>query len=102
MYRCISCSADITVPPVFFAEQDYRTYLHWLHEALKEADCQLHAYVLMTNHHEPDLLITPEEAHVPARLMQPSGRHYVQYINRTYKGSGSLWERRYKLISPRS
>jgi putative transposase len=34
----------------FFAEEDYLSYLHWLGEALPEAACELHAYVLMTNH----------------------------------------------------
>ena len=36
--------------PCFFAEADYFTCLHWHGEALKETDCQLHAYVLVTNH----------------------------------------------------
>ncbi len=48
----------------------------------------------MTNH--VHLLITPEESHVSARLMQSIGRRYVQYINRHYKRSGGLWEGRYK------
>jgi hypothetical protein len=32
----------------FLAEEDYYTYLHWLKQALAEADCGLHAYALMT------------------------------------------------------
>jgi hypothetical protein len=36
--------------PCFFAKEDYFTYRHWLAEALAEAQCALHAYVLMTNH----------------------------------------------------
>ena len=35
--------------PCFFGEDDYNIYLHWLGEALGEAECKLHAYVLMTN-----------------------------------------------------
>jgi putative transposase len=31
----------------FFAEEDYSSYLHWLGEALDEAECALHAYVLI-------------------------------------------------------
>jgi putative transposase len=46
--------------PCFFAEEDYFTYLHRLAEALKQEDCVLHAYALMTNH--VHLLITPERA----------------------------------------
>jgi putative transposase len=48
----------------------------------------------MTNH--VHLLITAERPDGPARLMQSLGRRYVQYINRAYRRSGSLWEGRYK------
>ena len=43
--------------PCFFAEDDYSSYLHWLGEALAEAECELHAYVLIINRASP-LLIT--------------------------------------------
>ena len=33
--------------PCFFAEEDYSSYLHWLGKALDEAECALHAYVLI-------------------------------------------------------
>src|SRR5690606_33857147 len=36
--------------PCFFQEQDYQLYLRWLREALEKTGCELHAYVLMTNH----------------------------------------------------
>ena len=36
--------------PCFFCEADYQRYLHWLEEALAQARCELHAYVLMTLH----------------------------------------------------
>ena len=48
----------------------------------------------MTNH--VHLLVTPAEPTSPARLMQSVGRRYVQYINRFYRRTGSLWEGRYK------
>jgi len=48
----------------------------------------------MTNH--VHLLITPQTPNAPAKLMQSIGRRYVQYINRQYKRTGSLWEGRYK------
>jgi putative transposase len=80
--------------PCFFAEEDFYTYLHWLGEALKEADARLHAYVLMTNH--VHLLLTPARAaRVPALLMS-LGRRYVQYVNRSYRRTGTLWDSRYK------
>jgi putative transposase len=80
--------------PCFFAEEDFHTYLHWLGEALKEAEAQLHAYVLMTNHVHM-LLTSARAARVPALLMS-LGRRYVQYINRSYRRTGTLWDSRYK------
>lgn len=63
-------------------------------EALKRFKADLHAYCLMTNH--VHLLITPREEDSIQRVMQHLGRQYVQYINKTYKRSGSLWEGRHK------
>jgi putative transposase len=78
----------------FYAEEDYHTYLHWLGIALKEADCQLHAYALMTNH--VHLLITPRKAEAVPKLIISLGRRYVQYVNTTYRLTGTLWDGRYK------
>ena len=78
----------------FFADEDYQCYLHWLKTYLDKYQCALHAYVLMTNH--VHLLVTPGKAGSVSRLMQSLGRRYVQYINRQYKRSGTLWEGRFK------
>ena len=48
----------------------------------------------MTNH--VHLLLTPEESDSAALLMKHLGQRYVQYINRTYRRSGTLWEGRFK------
>ncbi len=80
--------------PCFFGEQDYEAYLHWLGEALAKEQCALHAYALMTNH--VHLLLTPKRATSVPRLIMALGRRYVQYINATYKRTGTLWDSRYK------
>jgi len=80
--------------PCFLAEEDYHCYLHWLQKAATDWGCVIHAYVLMTNH--VHLLLTPETPEGPAKLMQSVGRRYVQYFNRSYKRSGTLWEGRFK------
>ena len=80
--------------PCFFADEDYHSYLHWLKKAAKDWHCTIHAYVLMTNH--VHLLITPETTDGIAKLMQSVGRRYVQYINHSYKRTGTLWEGRYR------
>ena len=43
--------------PIFYDEADYRFYLEKLGDACKKHDCDLHGYVLMTNH--VHLLMTP-------------------------------------------
>jgi putative transposase len=48
----------------------------------------------MTNH--VHLLLTAETVEGIAKMMQAMGRRYVQYINRSYRRTGSLWEGRYK------
>lgn len=78
----------------FFCEDDYIAYRTWLGEALKASGCQLHAYVLMTNHIH--LLVTPSEAAAVPQLMISLGRRYVQYINRSQHRTGTLWDSRYK------
>ena len=80
--------------PCFFSEEDYTSYLHWLGEALDDNQCQLHAYALMTNH--VHLLLTPKRAETVPKLIMSLGRRYVQYINRSYKRTGTLWDSRYK------
>ena len=80
--------------PCFFGEEDYLSYLHWLGEALAETECRLHAFVLMTNH--VHLLLTPKRAAAVPRLIMSLGRRYVQYINRSHRRTGTLWDSRYK------
>ena len=80
--------------PCFFAEEDYHCYLHWLEETSRACGCAIHAYALMTNH--VHLLLTPAASGAAARLMQSLVRRYVQYVNRFYRRTGSLWEGRYK------
>jgi putative transposase len=78
----------------FFDDQDRLAYLGWLREALARARCCLHAYVLMTTHIH--LLLTPEHAERVPQVLISVGRRYVQYINRTYGRTGTLWDGRYK------
>ncbi len=79
---------------VFFQDKDYARYRQNLRKAAKENQCQIHAYVLMTNH--VHLLVTPGDERALPLMMQAMGRTYVQQINRCYGRSGTLWEGRYK------
>ena len=48
----------------------------------------------MTNH--VHLLLTPKKAEAVPKLIISLGRRYVQYVNRTYRRTGTLWDSRYK------
>lgn len=78
----------------FFADEDYQSYLNWLGEYADQTACRIHAYVLMTNH--VHLLLSADSAQGPGQLMKRLGQRYVQYINRVYGRSGTLWEGRYR------
>ncbi len=78
----------------FFADEDYALYLHHLDELAGLFGCAVHAYVLMTNH--VHLLMTPKEADSASLLMKHLGQRYVQYVNRAYRRSGTLWEGRFR------
>lgn len=78
----------------FFVDEDYHVYLAWLGEHAGKCGCRIHAYVLMTNH--VHLLLSADDAKGPGALMKAVGQRYVQYINRTYQRSGTLWEGRYR------
>lgn len=82
--------------PIFFAPEDYEFFLECLRDGCIQYSCSIHAYVLMTNH--VHLLVSPKTAEGISRLMQSVGRRYVQYINFTYRRSGTLWEGRYKAV----
>ena len=78
----------------FHQETDYLVYLANLRDQVARAGCALHAYCLMTNHIH--LLLTPPEPDSCASLMRNLGQRYVQYFNRRYARSGTLWEGRFK------
>lgn len=78
----------------FFSDDDCQFYLDWLGQYARTTGCCLHAYVLMTNH--VHLLVSAERAAAPGELMKALGQRYVQYINRTYRRSGTLWEGRFR------
>lgn len=78
----------------FYSTRDYRLFLRWLQEYAVLSACRVHAYVLMNNH--VHMLLTPSNADSVGHLMKRLGQQYVQYFNRTYKRSGTLWEGRYR------
>ena len=79
---------------VFAAESDYLFFRECLVAACMLHECELHAYVFMTNHSH--LLMTPWTAGAVSSVMQDVGRRYVKRFNATYQRTGTLWEGRYR------
>jgi len=84
----------------FNYRDDYQLYLDSLRQAAAHYDCELHAYALLPN--RVQLLVTPHAELAVPQMMQSLGRRYVQYFNRRYERSGTLWQGRYKscLVEP--
>lgn len=78
----------------FFTDEDCQVYLDWLQEYGEKTGNTIHAYVLMTNH--VHLLLTPKNRESAGNLMKNLGQRYVQYVNRTYNRTGTLWEGRFR------
>jgi len=80
--------------PCFAADADFQQYGQEPGEAALKHGCEVHAYVLMTNH--VHVLVTPAEPGGVSRMMQAIGRRYVACFNARYRRTGTLWEGRFK------
>ena len=78
----------------FVDDEDRKRYMAALLHASERTHCEVHAYVLMTNH--VHLLVTAGEASAPSRLMQVLGRIYVQHFNERHERTGTLWQGRFR------
>lgn len=73
---------------------DFAVYRKWLFECATASACELHAFVLMTNH--VHLMVTGEVERALPAMMQSMGRRYVRYFNDRHERSGPLFEGRYR------
>jgi putative transposase len=81
-------------------EEDYWFLWSKLRDAAEKFNCHIHAYVLMPNHFH--IILTPWQEDGIGKLMQYTGRYYVQHVNARYERTGTLWEGRYRatLLDP--
>ncbi|MGH8601354.1 MAG: transposase [Gammaproteobacteria bacterium] len=77
----------------FYAEDDYLYYCEILKDQAKKHGCAIHAWCLMSNHIH--LLLTPLNSGSVGLMMKGLNQRYVQYINRYYHRSGTIWEGRF-------
>jgi len=80
--------------PIFFSDADRYRFLQCLGEARANRQCEIHAFVLMTNH--VHVLATPRAAGGLSKMMQDIGRKYVRYVNMSHERTGGLYEGRFK------
>ena len=73
---------------IFESEEDMARIKEDIAYALSKSDCQLHAYVIMTNHLH--LLITPVDKLQLSKFMQTMANRYVRYFNTTRKRTGTI------------
>lgn len=78
----------------FFIDEDFEVYRRWLREHAVANECQIHAYVLMSNH--VHLLVSVAEVRGLAGMMKGVAQRYAQYFNDRHRSSGALWDGRYK------
>ena len=78
----------------FFRDQDRRIYLRYLGEAAAAAECEIHAFTLMSNH--VHLLATGRSGGAISRMMHLVGTRYARYVNGVQGRTGSLYEGRFK------
>jgi putative transposase len=78
-----------------FPDDNHRElYLGLVGEWSAKVECQVHAYVLMTNH--VHMLMTPASADALPTLMKRMGQKYVQSFNKAHKHTGTRLDGRYR------
>lgn len=75
---------------LFIAPGDWYAYYRVLTESAAGHGVAVHAYAIMPDH--VHLLVTPARAGDLSRMLRAVARRYVQYFNRRYGRSGSVWQ----------
>lgn len=81
--------------PIFEDDEDRRTFLNVLAEAVRRFNWLCHAYCLMTNHYH--LVVETPDGNLSKGMRQLNGM-YTQASNRRHKRTGHLFQGRFKGI----
>lgn len=79
---------------LFRDDSDRWLFMKFLGDALAVSGCDLHSYVLMSNH--VHLLATGREHGALSNMMQSIGRRFSRFINKRHDRTGGLFEGRFK------
>ncbi|WP_082591265.1 transposase [Duganella sp. Root198D2] len=77
----------------FHDEQDRQRYLELMEHYGKKYCCDLHAYVLMSNH--VHILLTVREHNAQSLFMKDLSQQTAHWVHMRQGGSGTMWDGRY-------
>ena len=78
----------------FVEPENYEFYLDLWKDVSRRYRVNVHSYCLMTNHIH--FLATPETETGLSNTSKVVGSRYAQYMNKRYRRTGVLWERRHR------
>ena len=78
----------------FIEPENFQVYLDQWQQLSRRYGVAVHAYCLMTNHIH--FLATPASDTALSVTLKGVGSRYAQYINKTYRRTGTLWEGRHR------
>ena len=77
----------------FHDDQERQRYLELMGSYSRKYHCDVHAYVLMTNH--VHILLTVHERNAQAFFMKDLSQQTAHWIHMRHGGSGTMWDGRY-------
>lgn len=80
---------------IYFSDADPQAWLELLGQVCDRFNWRCHAYCLMSNHYH--VVVETPEGNLAQGMRQLNGV-YTQYVNRTYKRVGHVFQGRYKSI----
>lgn len=78
----------------FHSDEDRHFYIALLEKHSKATGCEVHAYVLMSNHIH--LLVTVRELNAQSWMMKAISQYTAQRLHRLRGETGTMWDGRYK------
>lgn len=79
---------------IFHGDKDYKKYLELFLEYKKVCSLKIYHYCLMTNH--VHFIFQAPDGYSLSKAMRGVNQRYAQYYRKKYRGSGYVWQDRFK------